>query len=738
MQRARVDGQDPGAHELPVAPGGFDVSALLHRDERGLEARLARLQAIFQLAPIGIGIVTLDGRTMLTNETLRTMLGYSAEEFASLHWDRFTHPEDAARNHELFDELASGRTDRFEMDKRFLHRDGSIVRGRLTVSLLRADDGAPALAIGMLEDVTERRRLEQQLREAEETYRLLVEQAPAVVYVAGLDLDSPWRYVSPQIASILGYDVDRCLTDPTLRRGRVHPDDLEVVRDALAGVVEADDGRACVLHYRMQRRDGTQVWVRDEFRVVREPDGERVLRGVMLDATREKELEATLEWQASHDPLTHLANRERFTRRVERCLQAVHADPGRADAVVFVDLDDFKTVNDSLGHAAGDELIRSVGSRLRSCLRAQDTAGRLGGDEFAVLLEDVGDPADVLRIARRVQRQVQLPHRLRGQSVVTSASLGVAYLRDAEDATSVLRNADLAMYRAKELGKGRVATYEPVMHAAAVRRLDLRTALEHALDQGQLRVELQPIVDLATTRMVGAEALLRWTHPVFGVVSPEDFVPVAEDTGAIRRIGAWSLEQATGWLADRHAEGHRELSVSVNVSPVQLRDGGFVEVVAACLARSGLPPAAVVLEVTEQALMSDRSWCGLAELDALGVGIAMDDFGTGYASLAYLADLAVDELKIDRAFVAGLDGTSRGHAVPRAVVQLAHSLDLTVVAEGVETDAQWRALLELGCELGQGFRFSPSVAMEQATRLIGRPLATPLALGDATGDALAS
>jgi diguanylate cyclase (GGDEF)-like protein/PAS domain S-box-containing protein len=693
----------------------FGVSSATYED----------LQAIVRLAPVGIGIVDLEGRTILTNDALRGMLGYSEVEFATLHWEHFTHPDDVARNLELFAEMTSGRSDRFEMDKRFIARDGSTVWARLTVSLLRDADGTPRLAIGMTENITERHRLEGQLREAEETFRLLVEESPGVVYVAYVDLGRPWRYVSPRLDKLLGIAADEWLADPGLWYGSMPPADRDRIQGEVVTILGGGDAGPHVLHYRMRHRDGRERWVRDEFRLLRDPDGELVFRGVLVDVTREKELEADLERQATHDPLTGLANRDLFAARLAARLASdswVPDSDQRHHAVILVDLDDFKTVNDSLGHAAGDALICSVADRIRSCLRPGDLAARLGGDEFALLIEDLSDPVAAAVVAARVQEAIAVPHDVSGETVTTSASIGIAEVGEAGSVEVALRNADLAMYRAKHLGKGRVAAYAAELHASAVRRLDIRSALEGALDRDELALHLQPIVDLDTRLPVAVEALLRWTHPVHGELPPEDFIPIAEETGSIHRIGEWVLRSACGWLARQHAAGHDDLLVEVNLSPVQLEHAGFVEVVADALSETGVRADALVLEITEQALMAPQAWSELERLDQLGVSIAVDDFGTRYASLAYLSDLAIDVLKIDRLFVRSLGRGPRSRAVPRAIIELAASLDLDVIAEGVETTAQLEELLALGCRRGQGYLFAPPLPAEMVVGLLGRPL----------------
>ncbi len=451
---------------VPASPR----SAGARRQSSALEAAsLELLREIFRIAPIGIGIVAMDGTAVLTNDALREMLGYSEEEFATLPFDVFTHPDDIAVNHDLFEELAAGRRERFELDKRFFHRDGHLVWGRLLSSLLRDEDGNPTLAVGMLQDVTEEKRLQAELESAEATYRMLVEQVPAVVYVADIDPAAPWSYVSPRIVSLLGFSVEECTKTPGLWIAQIDVLDRSPTIARVEALVRSGSHEPLTLTYRMRRRDGSLVWVRDQFALAEEADGRRVLRGVMVDATREKELEAELEHQAFHDPLTQLANLRLFRERVA---DRMHRRPPAAGAVIFIDLDDFKLVNDTLGHGAGDRLLQHLADRIRRCLRPADTAGRMGGDEFAILIDEVADRDDALAVAARLERAVTEPVLLDGHRISPSGSFGLAMLGDADSTDDALRAADLAMYRAKDNGKGQVVAYEPEMLTAALARLD--------------------------------------------------------------------------------------------------------------------------------------------------------------------------------------------------------------------------------------------------------------------------
>ena len=417
-----------------------------------------RLGEIFRRAPIGIGIVDAEGRTIHTNDALRRLLGYTPEEFVDLHFDEYTHPDDVAHNAQLFAELVAGERASFELEKRFFAKDGSQVWGRLSVSII-GEEPPGLLAIGMLEDITERVQLQAQLAAAEETYRQLVEQVPAVVYCARADRLGPWEYVSPQVTRLLGDPPEQWLASPDLFRQRLHPDDRERVLAEVRDLVRV--GRAATLsrQYRLLRRDGGTIWVRDDTVFEVDAEGPPLLRGVWTDITREKELEARLEYQAFHDALTGLANRELFIDRVAHRLRG-RTPADRAGTLLFIDLDGFKAVNDRFGHAVGDALLRSVGDRMRSCVRPVDTAARLGGDEFAVLLEAVDALQERPGAVGRLHTALEQPYDLQGRRIEVGASIGVVDLRDAEDAESALRLADEAMYLAKAQGRGRIARHQ--------------------------------------------------------------------------------------------------------------------------------------------------------------------------------------------------------------------------------------------------------------------------------------
>ena len=685
-------------------------------------AQVERLKSIFELAPVGIGIVDLEGRTTMTNELLRRLLGYSADEFATIPFAEFTHPDDVARNLELFAQLANGEVDNFAMEKRFIRKDGEILWADLTVSMVRDADGNPDYAIGMTQDVTDRKRLESDLRAAEERYRLLVERVPAVVYIAEPGPAGRWHYVSPQIERMLGFTAQDWIADPALWLRQLHPQDREAaLADKNFKLRTGREGESSSDTYRLRRRDGVAVWVRDDAMVLRDQEGRATFHGVLVDVTQEKRLENRLGHQASHDALTGLPNRTLFRDRVDHALTGSRSQRGQV-VVLFIDLDNFKTINDSFGHACGDEMIVAAARRLRTCLRAGDTAARLGGDEFALLVQDL-NPAEVTALASRVLDALRTTAvELSGRTVMVAASIGIAVSGPGETTETLLRNADLAMYEAKSRGRGRHVLYDPGMHATVVSRFQLEESLRSAVTAGAITLMYQPIANLRTGAVVGLEALVRGADPPLGEVPPSLFIPIAEQTGLIHDLGRWALDRAcrdlTAWRASTGSDAY----VSVNVSPLQL-DDEFPSVVDQILRDHGLAPSALVLEVTEGMFLAGRSRDSLRTVRALGVRVAIDDFGTGYSSLSYLRDLPVDIVKIDRAFLRSAGTGPEDPAFLRAILRLAQTLHLTTICEGIETRGQVDELRAAGCGYGQGFFLAepgPLAGIPTTIQAIGR------------------
>jgi diguanylate cyclase (GGDEF)-like protein len=456
----------------------------------------------------------------------------------------------------------------------------------------------------------------------------------------------------------------------------------------------------------------------------------------LRDVTERHELEEELKHRAFHDALTGLPNRALFAKEAATALAAAHT-VGRTAGVLFVDLDDFKVVNDTMGHAIGDELLVAAATRLASVIRASDTAARLGGDEFALLIDDAPDPEAVDAFAERIVAAFTEPFTLQEAKVLAAATVGVATSEDSGDVDELLRHADLALYAAKGAGKRRWRHYRPVLTSGMLRRREVQTALEDSVRAQSFTLAYQPIVSLASGEITGFESLLRWPTQRWGMMLPGEFIPLAEETGLIVPLGEWALRQALADLVRWRrglpppAPGGPGLPyVSVNVSARQFRDPGFVDSVRQALHASALPASALLVELTESLLLgdTDRIRAELNELKDIGVRLAIDDFGTGYSSLSYLLDLPIDVLKIDKTFVTGIGSSWRRHALVEGIVRLARTLEVDVLAEGIENETERELLAGMGCQFGQGYLLSVPVDAGAAAAMLhlGHGLVTEL------------
>jgi diguanylate cyclase (GGDEF)-like protein/PAS domain S-box-containing protein len=540
------------------------------------------------------------------------------------------------------------------------------------------------------------------------------------------------RYVTPVIERMLGHSPDAVLDASVL--DLVHPDDRDGLVASIQTVAGREDDSADL--WRARHEDGS--WI-DVESVPLDLSDDRSVRGTVLtirDVGERNTLQDKLRHQAFHDALTGLPNRSLFEDRVRHAVARARRH-GRGLAVLFVDLDDFKTVNDSLGHAAGDDLLRQVAERLDVCTRAADTVARLGGDEFAVLAEEAEGPARAEDVAGRIHLALEKAFDISEHEIFVHSSIGIALAEHGTTSEELLRNADMAMYAAKAMGKGRSETFLPTMHMAAQKRLQLSGDLRRALRDGELAVHYQPLVNLADQRVLGVEALARWQHPELGNVPPGDFIPIAEETGLIVPLGAWVLveacKQARQWQRNRPYE--KAIYVSVNVSARQFRQPGMVvEQVSAALAESGTDPSMLVLEITESVLMQDRKAVSkeLSDLQSLGVRVAIDDFGTGYSALSYLREFPIDMVKMDQSFVDDLSRGAGDAALVRSVVELGEALDMQIVAEGIERQDQLDCLSGLQCDVGQGYFFARPLDQSAMSTLLDAQVPRFDATEDAT------
>jgi diguanylate cyclase (GGDEF)-like protein/PAS domain S-box-containing protein len=560
------------------------------------------------------------------------------------------------------------------------------------------------------------------LQRIESRYGPLAEGVPSVAYVYEPGVNGRCLYISPSIERVLGYTQQSWIEDGGLWDRLLHPDDAERVISNEADC--ASSGEALVQEYRISRADDRFVWIRDEMTVVRGIDGgnEPLFFGVFLDVTERKRMEAELERLALYDSLTGLPNRALFSDRLSHAIG--RRGRSQVTAVYFLDLDRFKRINDSLGHSAGDEVLCEVAARIQRTIRPEDTVARFGGDEFTVLCEGVGGVLEAVGVADRLQRELAEPIRAGGAELRLSASIGIAMAEpeDVVHATRLVEDADAAMYRAKERGGARTELFDMAMRERAVEELSIEQELQRGLERGELRLFYQPLVSLDTGEMVGAEALIRWEHPERGLLSPDKFLPVAEESGLIVQVGAWAVGEACRRLRDwDRRNGHGSpFGLAVNLSARELTHPDVVPTVLNAIRRAALDPHRLTIEVTESTAMADREtgFRALRELSEQGVQIAIDDFGTGYSSLDHLREMPADVLKIDRSFVAGMAANSPDSALVAAAVAMGRALQMEVVAEGIETSGQVADLRELGCPLGQGFLFSKPVPPEELDRLL--------------------
>ena len=675
---------------------------------RRLEFRGRLLHRTLEVSRDLIAVLSLDGTIRSVNPAAVEILGYEPEELVGRNYFQLVatdvEPGALAR---MVDGPLHDRVD--QLIKR---RDGTEVCLEVDITLVPAEGVAYCVA----RDTSERRRIENALRtselrsrEAAERYLSLFDRNPDAVF--SQDLNGHFLSANQACATLVGYWQEELL-DPSFDAAALSADPAQTA----PYFARAVSGEALDFETRVRHREGHLIEVHLTY-VPIVVEGEVVgVFGVAKDISQRRRLERQLSHQAFHDTLTGLPNRALFLDRLGHALARNVAEPGRC-AVFFLDLDHFKLVNDSLGHHFGDRLLQDVAERLSAALSPSHTISRFGGDEFTVLVEDLPCPEEASGYAEALLAALQRPFTLSGQEVFCTASIGIAVAHTATDGPDdLLRRADSAMYSAKERGRGRYATFDTGMHTRAVARLTLETQLRRAVERNEFELYYQPEVSLVDGRLVGVEALLRWHHPELGLLAPGAFLQEAAEVHLAEPIGTWVIDQACRQLMVwSQSPSMPPISVNINLSAPELVRPELVDQVAAALALYGVAPDRLILEITESVLMDDPEavLAILVRLKALGVGLAIDDFGTGYSSLAYLQRFPVDVIKIDRAFIDGLDVDTGNQAIVSAVLGLARALNLITVAEGVERPAQLAQLAALGCELGQGYLFCRPGPAEQ-------------------------
>jgi len=666
-------------------------------------------------------IYTLDlnGRLTFLNKAAERITGYSRQEALGTPIDEWLDPESRRLSDEMLQQKLGG-CPRTTYEVTLRTKDGRRIFLEVSTRLLFRQ-GVPAGIQGIARDITGRKRAETLERDRNRVLELVASAEPLESVLRELCLLVE-RQLSGVRCSIFVLRDDRLLP-------AAGPDRPSSPHENPPPAVAVDLRRVPI-----QSQSGTLLGelLLEYSGAAAEPEQERVVLEAAVRlavvAIEQRQLTESLAYRATHDPLTGLPNRSLFERNLEQALAEAQRH-GRALAVLFIDLDRFKQINDSLGHLAGDQVLVQAAQRLHGCLRRSDLLARMGGDEFTAVITDLSDTRDAARVAEKLLAAFQEPFLWEGQELFVTASIGVSlFPRDGRDAAALQRNADVAMYRAKSRGRNAFEFFVPELAAAAQHRLQIENSLRKALDKGEFRFFYHPQVD-GSGRLAAFEALLVWDHPTLGLTPPSQFIPIAEDCGMIVPIGAWAIQEACRQCALWQSQGLPRAAVAVNISAVQFARQDFVETVAQALSASGLDPTLLELELTENVVLRrlDESARQMERLRALGVSIAIDDFGTGYSSLSYLRRLPVDILKMDQSFLQG--GGARPSAMPlvEAIIALAHGLGLKVVAEGVETRDHFEALKAAGCDRFQGYLWGEPLTAEAATRLLahGWPTSTP-------------
>ena len=677
-------------------------------DKRKLaEQRLHLQSAALKAAANSIVITDSKGTILWTNPAFSRLTGYAAEEA----WGRnpsllSSGKHDKAFYTNLWKSITAGKIWHGEVTNR--RKDGSLYDEEITITPVRSECGEITHFVAIKQDITTRKAVSEALLQAEQKYRRIFEDAAVGIFQT--TPEGRYLSVNPALAQMYGYDSpEQLMAEVTdiARQLFVEPNRYGELTQLLE-----QRGVARNIEWEIYCKNGSKKWILANVWAVRGADGKILRReGAIQDITERKAAEGQVQFMAYYDALTGLPNRTLFQDRLAKALASARRRREKV-ALVFLDLDRFKTINDSLGHSVGDLFLKEVAERLKRFAREQDTVARLAGDEFVVVLTGVKDPADAAVAADRIMKAMSTEFMVQGHLLSASCSLGISVFPDhGTDGETLLKNADAAMYCAKENGNS-FQFFSQEMNSRAVERLTLESSLRLALQREELFLVYQPQVDLATGKIIGAEALLRWRHPKLGLVPPNTFIPIAENSGLIIPIGEWVLRTACAQARQWQDEGLPALPVAVNVSAVQFRQESFLQVIEKVLHETGLPPQYLELELTESLLLSnsDVMLSVLGKLNERGVKLSIDDFGTGYSSLSYLRQFPVYKLKIDRSFVQAMTADSDGAAIAATIINMAQSLNLKAIAEGVETEQQIVFLREHNCDEVQGYYFSKPLA----------------------------
>lgn len=684
-----------------------------------------RFRATFEQAAVGMVHTSLEGRMLRCNARFAEILGYAQDEIPGMTFQQITAPEDLSPSVNVLEHILGGDTSPAQWEKRYVRKDGSLTWAKITLSVQRDADGQMLHCIGVVEDINDRKATEARLAAAQETLKTSEARYRTVFHTSldGISITrlSDGAYIDANQAylNMMGYEYEDLIGRSTT--------ELSVWTEAVSRQEVLDllqrDKSFKNLSIPIRRKSGEIFWIQVSASVV-EVDGVPCMVSVLRDTTETRAAEEKIKDLAFYDPLTHLPNRRQLTDMIHQAQAGASRGEGKS-ALLFVDLDNFKILNDALGHHAGDLLLKEVGLRLSSCVRQADTVARLGGDEFAVMLKHLSESADdaaaqAAQVGEKILAAIGLPYTLDGHDCHCASSIGIAIFGDeVEIANDVLKRAEIAMFEAKEVGRNTLRFFAPDRQAAVNARATMEEDLRQAVKANQFVLYYQPQVERG--RLTGVEALIRWNHPGRGILAPDEFIHLAEQTGLILPIGKWVLETACAQIVAWSARPETAaLSIAVNISARQMHQLDFVEQVRATLVSTGANPQNLRLELTESMLL-DRTEEIIAKMTALrsdGLRFSLDDFGTGYSSLSYLKRLPLDRMKIDRSFVQDILEDATSGAIAQTIIALSRALGLSVIAEGVETEEQRGFLIGLGCHAFQGYLFSRPLPLDQFEQIM--------------------
>lgn len=676
---------------------------------------------LFEQAAIGILHVDRTGKIIHVNRKFCDIMGYTQQELAAIQVQKLTYPEDLPITAELMRRLGCNEIATVVKENRCIRKDGTVIWVKVTATPKSGGDtDMPERFVWFVQDISKRKLAESALQASEKKFRATVEQCP--VGITQIGLDGRWLYINPKMWELTGYTEEeiQSLTDQEI----THPKDIDAQLEQMERLI-AGEIPSFTMRKRYVRKDGDIVWTDVTVSALRDAYGKAQSFLMMVeDTTAAREYTRQIFDMARYDSLTGLPNRNFLKARFMQAKQRARQN-GKPVALLFLDLDKFKDINDSFGHEMGDRLLNAIVQRIKSCVRECDMIARLGGDEFAVILENLSEPQQAGQIAQGILDSFILPIGLEDTEVFQTASIGITlYPQDGDGIDGLLRKGDIALYAAKERGRNNYQYFTPEMSTRAVERVNMKNQLRYALERNEFFLHYQPQVDITSGQIIGTEALIRWQHPEFGLVPPARFIPLAEETGLILSIGEWVLKTACQQNKAWQEMGLKPLKIAVNLSARQLREPHLADRIRQIVQDTGLEPRYLELEITEGLLIENirHSRVTLAELRNAGIQVALDDFGTGYSSLTYLKNLDFDVLKIDSSFIRHLatetPDSGNARAIANSIITMAHSLGLKVMAEGVETEAQRDCLRQMGCDHMQGYLFSRPIAADHIPPLV--------------------